>query len=239
MSTFVLIHGAWHGAWCWDKVKPLLERAGHRVVAPDLPGHGQDKLPTAQVTLQAYADRVCEVLDAEPEPVVLVGHSMGGAVITQTAEQRPGKIRRLVYVAGMLLQDGQAVMDQRAPESLVAQNVQVSEDRVFTWVRPEALKPTFYADCPDADVERARALLVHQALAPIATPVHTTPGRFGRVPRVYIECLQDKAIPNFVQKRMFAALPCERVFSLDTSHSPFFSAPDALVAQLLSAEALA
>ena len=93
MATYVLVHGAWHGAWCWFKVIPLLEKRGHKVVALDLPSHGRDKTPTSSVTLQSYADRVCQTLDECSEPVVLVGHSMGGVVITQAAEQRPKKSR--------------------------------------------------------------------------------------------------------------------------------------------------
>ena len=65
MSTYVLIHGAWQGSWCWDKVVPLLKQAGHSVEAPDLPRHGQDKTPLPEVILQAYTTRVCETLDAQ------------------------------------------------------------------------------------------------------------------------------------------------------------------------------
>ncbi len=92
MSTYVLVHGAWHGSWCWEKVVPLLEQAGHQVEALDLPGHGQDKTPIREITLAAYTNRVCETLDAQAEPVILVGHSLGGMVITQAAEERPAKI---------------------------------------------------------------------------------------------------------------------------------------------------
>ena len=106
MSTYVLVHGSWHGGWCWDKVIPLLKARGHRVVAPDLPGHGRDKTPASDITLRAYADRVCDVLDAEAEPAILVGHSFGGLVITQAAEYRPEKIRTLVYLCAYLLRSG-------------------------------------------------------------------------------------------------------------------------------------
>jgi len=67
MSTYILIHGAWHGAWCWNKVVSLLEKEGHAVVAPDLPGHGDDKTPIAKVTLRAYADCVCEVINIQSD----------------------------------------------------------------------------------------------------------------------------------------------------------------------------
>ncbi len=105
MSTFVLVHGGWSGGWTWEKVVPLLEEAGHQVEAPDLPGHGDDRTPIPQVSLQGYADRICRVLDAQPEPVVLVGHSSGGLVISQAAEQRPDKVKMLVYLAAFLLRD--------------------------------------------------------------------------------------------------------------------------------------
>ena len=89
MSTFVFVHGGWSGGWTWDKVVPLLEEAGHKVETPDLPGSGDDPTPIPEVSLQSYADRLSEVLDAQPEPVVLVGHSSGGQAISQAAEQRP------------------------------------------------------------------------------------------------------------------------------------------------------
>ena len=87
MSTYVLVHGAWHGAWCWYKLTPLLQKLGHTVLTPDLPSHGIDKTPTAAITLKDYSLRVCEVLDSCPEPVILVGHSMGGVVITEAAQK--------------------------------------------------------------------------------------------------------------------------------------------------------
>ena len=86
MATYVLVHGAWHGAWCWNKVAPLLEAKGHTVVAPDLPGHGDDDTPRAGVTLESYAKKVADVVSAQDEKVILVGHSMGGIAITAGAE---------------------------------------------------------------------------------------------------------------------------------------------------------
>src|SRR5690348_7432805 len=77
MSVFVLIHGSWHGGWCWERVTPLLRAAGHRVIAPDLPGHGHDA-PPVERAYERYVPFVCGLLDAQPEPVVLVGHSSGG-----------------------------------------------------------------------------------------------------------------------------------------------------------------
>ena len=236
MSTFVLIHGGWHGGWCWYKVVSCLERQGHAVVAPDLPSHGRDKTPTASVSFQTYVDSVCGVLDAQTEPVILAGHSMGGAIITQVAEHRPNKIRLLVYVSAFLLPDGKSLLSVAEEDAtgLVLPNLVFNENRSIATMREESLKEVFYADCPDEDVALAKTLLVPQAIAPLPTPVHTTPQRFGSIPRAYVECLQDKALSPAAQKRMYSALPCRKVASMDTSHSPFFSAPGELAAHLAS-----
>jgi pimeloyl-ACP methyl ester carboxylesterase len=193
MSTYVLIHGAWHGGWCWNKVVPLLEQAGQKVVAPDLPSHGNDKTPLKEVTLQSYADRVCETVRAQVEPVILVGHSMGGLVITQAAEQCPDKIKTLVYLCAFLLGNGESLLHwaQQDTEALVLPNLVMAEDQSYATVKDEAIKDAFYGDCSAEDVARAKSLLVPQAAAPFGTPVNTTAENFGRVPRVYIECLQD------------------------------------------------
>lgn len=236
MSTYVLIHGAWHGGWCWKKLIPLLEKEGHTIVVPDLPGHGEDKTPIAEITLQAYADLVCQILDEQAEPVILVGHSMGGAVITQTAEYRPEKIKKLVYLTGFLLQNGEFPLKLAEPdtEALVLPNLIMSEDESYATLKEEALKEVFYADCSDEDVAFAKSQLVPQATAPLGTPVNTTEENFGRVSRVYIACSRDKAISPSIQEQMYTALPCENVITLDTSHSPFFSAPEELANHLLS-----
>lgn len=236
VSTYVLVHGAWHGSWCWDKVVPLLEKEGHTVVAPDLPGHGGDATPIGRVTLQAYADCVCSVLDAQSEPVILVGHSMGGVVITQAAEYRPEKIDTLVYLTAFLLRNGESLLQvaEADAEALVLRNLIMAEDQSYATVRTEAAKDMFYGDCSDEDVARALSLMCPQAAAPLATPVNTSEGNFGGVRRLYISTLQDRAITPTCQEQMYTALPCERVIAMDTSHSPFLSAPEELARHLLA-----
>lgn len=236
MSTYVLVHGAWHGSWCWDKVVPLLEREGHNAITPDLPGHGGDRTPIGEVTLQAYADRVCGVLDAQSEPVILVGHSMGGVVITQAAEYRPEKIDTLVYLTAFLPRDGEALLQiaEQDTEALVLRNLIMSEDQTYATVRTEAARDMFYGDCSDEDVAGAISHLCPQAAAPLATPVSTSAERFGGVRRLYISCLQDHAITPACQRQMYTASPCERVITMDTSHSAFLSAPAELSRHLLA-----
>lgn len=87
--TYLPIHGAWHGAWCWYKLMSRLERLGHTVIAPDLPSLGRDRTPVDRVSLPLWREFVCNILDTQTEPVILVGHSRGGIVISEAAEQRP------------------------------------------------------------------------------------------------------------------------------------------------------
>ena len=234
MSTYILVHGGLSGSWYWNKIIPLLEDKGHKVIAPDLPGHGEDKTPISDITLQAYVDRICDVIDAQSEPVILVGHSMGGFVITQTAEFRPDKIKLLIYLAAYLLQNGEAPGFIDDPESLVVPNVIMSEDGSYITFKKEAFKEVFADDCSDEDIRLAQSHLCPQGTLVNITPVSTTEENFGRVPRVYIECLRDRALSPSIQKRMYTALPCKKVITMDTSHSPFLSKPEELVSHLLS-----
>jgi pimeloyl-ACP methyl ester carboxylesterase len=234
MSTYVLIHGAWHGGWCWDKVVPRLEKLGHKVIAPDLPGLGRDKTPVNRVSLELWRDYVCGIAAAQSQPVILVGHSRGGIVISEVAEHRPKSVRTLVYLSAFLLRRGECLFDlaQQDHPSLVPPNMVMSEDKSYSTMRDSAVRDAFYGECSDDDVALARSLLQPEPTVPLATPVNVTEGNFGGVPRVYIECLRDKAIAPSLQKQMYRALPCRKVLSIDTDHSPFFSRPDELTAHL-------
>lgn len=230
MATFILVHGAWHGAWCWFKVIPQLERLGHTVVAPDLPSHGTDRTPAKDVSLESYAECVCRVLDACREPVILVGHSMGGLVISRAAELRPDKVSMLVYLAAFLLPAGRTIFQATAAggNSHAITDLILSEDGSTAALKLTTVQQLFYADCEPSDVALARMLLVPQAIAVSATPLSTSNEKWGRVPRIYIECTRDNAIPIEAQRAMTTELPCRRVITLQTSHSPFFSLADEL-----------
>lgn len=236
MATFVLVHGSFHGAWCWSKLVPELEALGHRAVTLDLPALGEDETPIADVTFEMNVDRVAEVIGRQAGPVVLMGHSLGGATITGTAERVPDRIRLLVYLTAFIPLDGESInaitsLPAWPPETGVRAFAR-SADGLSVSVAPDGVRDRFYHDCSDEDVAYCMARLRPQPFAIRDTPIHTTPERFGRVPRAYIHCTEDKSLVPSVQRLMVERTPCQQVASLATSHSPFLSAPEELAKTL-------
>jgi pimeloyl-ACP methyl ester carboxylesterase len=231
----ILIHGAWHGAWCWHKLVPLLEARGARVIAPDLPAMGADRTPPETVTLDVWARFVADVASREPGGL-LVGHSRGGAVVSRAAELAPDAIRGLVYLSAYLLPPGDSVAAQarRDSGSLIAPNMIPAASGITCRLRESVLRDAFYGECGDEDFEFARARLCPEPLKPLATALRISDHNFARVPRAYIETARDRALTLGAQRRMQGALPCEPVYTLDTDHSPFLSQPEALARILIS-----
>jgi pimeloyl-ACP methyl ester carboxylesterase len=236
MTTYVLVHGSWHGGWCWHRVVAGLQRAGHRVLAPDLLSLGRDFTPYASVTLESWTNQVATLVQTAEEPVVLVGHSRAGIVISQVAERVPDRIAVLVYVTAFLLESGQTLLEiaNQDSQSLVLPSLVVADDQLSARFMEEAAREAFYGQCSDEDVVLALSLLRPEALAPIATPVRTTAARFGRVPRVFVECTLDRAITLPIQRQMQAALPCRNRITMQSDHSPFLSHAAELTDALLA-----
>lgn len=229
-TTFVLVHGAWHGAWCWDKLVPILRAGGAKVVTIDYPGHGEDHSTLAYQNTDTYVAKVIETIDREPGNVVLVGHSLGGSIISNVAENRPQKIQSLVYLAAALLQDGQNYNDINVSKVnwYSSEGFTIpQEDKKSVIVKPNAAA-TFYNGCSKNDMEFAVAHLGGEAIAALEGRVHITQKNYGSVPRFYIKTLQDLAVSPALQEKMIAAMPVQKVYSLDTGHSPFLSDPQGL-----------
>jgi pimeloyl-ACP methyl ester carboxylesterase len=235
VSTYVLIPGAWHGAWCWERVMTQLVARGHAVRTPELPATGADTSDPRQVTLAGWASFVADIVEREREPVVLVGHSRGGIVISQAAELVPECVRRLVYVAAYLLPDGATLAAQARADagSLIAPNMVPAAAGVTCTLRADIVRDALYGRCSLADADWATARLSPEPLKPLVTPLRLSDGRFGRLPRHYIECSADRAVTPAAQRAMQAVLPCESVGTLEADHSPFLSRP-AELADLLA-----
>jgi len=233
---FVLVHGAWQGAWCWEKVVPLLTAAGHTVHTLDLPGLGKDQTAVENVSMEGYVSAVTALINSVEGPVVLVGHSMGGAVISQVAEAIPDKIKTLIFLAAFLLKDGETLLQYASAdkESYAAQNIQINEDEGIVTVAEDTLRDCFYGLCPDDDAEKAVARLRPQAMAPFTTAVKLSKEKFGSVPICYIECSDDRAISPGMQRRLRENSPVARTDVLKSDHAPYYSCPEELAKTLIS-----
>ncbi len=233
-ATFVLVHGSWQGAYTWDAVKAKLEQQGHPVVTVELPAHGNDPTPVAGLTLASYSAKVLAVLDAQSGSVILVGHSMAGMVISDVAEQRPGKVAKLVYVAAYLPQNQQSIQDlsQQDTQSQIGPALVVSPDNATAAVQPNMLFSVFCQDgTPQIQqllLDKARA----EPLAPFGSRVTLTAGNFGRVPKFYLHSLQDRVIGPALQDKMLQATPMQKVYNVNSSHCPQLSQPDNVAAIL-------
>jgi pimeloyl-ACP methyl ester carboxylesterase len=242
MARFVLVHGAFSGAWCWNRVSPGLRAAGHDVDVLDLPGSGADTTPVGEVTLARYGERVCDALDRTPPapPALLVGHSLGGMAVTQAAARRPDLIAGLVYAAAFLPVDGESLISlterPEAGEDQVQANLTVSGDPPVATLSPEGARQ---ATCQLATDDQAAWADEHrgpQPVLPFTQPLTVDAGvadAFAALPRAYVMCLQDRAIWPDLQRFMAARAGCDPVREIDTDHSVWLTAPDELVAALL------
>ncbi|MFT5286682.1 MAG: pimeloyl-ACP methyl ester carboxylesterase [Planctomycetota bacterium] len=233
MSHLLLIHGAWGGAWEFEETLEGLRNKGHRATAIDLPGHGQFTVPIAEVTMEAYVQTVIDAAEAIEGPIVLVGHSLGGAIISQVAEKVPHKIERLVYVAAILPSNGQTplgLMQSDEAGELLTQ-LEFSEDGSFVAVGPEVVKSALLNDV--LEPERLAAFVPHfamkQATEPFMFEAKLTTEAFGSIPKTYVRASIDKVLSPALQDEMMKSWKVDRVFTLKSGHFPLMSMPQELI----------
>jgi pimeloyl-ACP methyl ester carboxylesterase len=231
MTTILLVHGSCHGAWCWEKIIPRLAAEGHKAIAIDLPSHGADDTPWWRVTLGAYARAVCDAA-RENGPVVAVGHSMGGGIITQAANEEPDLFAGLIYLSGFIPKAGETILGLARRDALW-RGFSVPRYHVGTiTVWPERMVDTFYNTSDPRDAERAVARLTPQPMFPLVQPI--AKARDPLPPKAFIECAQDQTISLELQRFMHARFPTTGVATLDTDHSPFYSAPSDLTKEIVA-----
>lgn len=233
MARFVLVAGAWHGAWSWEFVVPLLEAMGHRVEPAELPGMGSDHTPLSGLSLAAWARAVADVIEADPEPAILVGHSRGGVVISQTAELVPDRIRLSVYLTAILMKNGESALDSAGlvpSDTLRPRDYEATDDGLAFKVMPDLALS--YDRSPPELVSRALARMTPEPHFALFTPLVLSAQRYGRVPRAYVECLADETVTLPLQRAMQTREPCGIVHAIDTDHCPTYSAPAQVAAVL-------
>jgi pimeloyl-ACP methyl ester carboxylesterase len=238
MSHYILVHGAWEESGMWDHVSPILEQSGHTVTAVDLPGHGANRQADSLVTTQSYAQALIDVIGKLDHLVILVGHSMNGALISQVAEAIPEKIERLVYVAAFLLKNGgtvYAAMEGDADKGAFPE-ILYSDDQALATLPVPALRRIGLHDVNDEEIERILPLMAEwQGTEPFLAPLNRSEERFGSVPKTYIRTRIDRMVSPELQGAMIANWEVDSVFELESGHFPTSSVPGELAAALLSA----
>lgn len=236
-KSFVLVHGAFMGAWGWDSVEEGLSASGADVTVVELPAHGQDETPVQDATLDAYVGAVGDAVDAAATSgkVVLVGHSMAGMVISAVAEKKAEKIDKLVYLAAYLPKDGQSLQALAAQDkdSHLGPALTIDAAAGVGKLPADKLQDIFCADCTAEVAASIQSHYRDEPLAPLATPVQLSDAIFGEVPKFYIYAKQDNAIGYALQQSMTGGVTLAGTATLDASHSPFLSDPDVVVSTLL------
>ena len=239
-NPVVLIHGAWAGAWVWDRLLPYLKTAGVDCVALDLPGNGCDALDPASIDLETCLTHVHSEVLKLAAPVSLIAHSGGGNIASAFSERWPDLAARIVYVAGIMLANRMSFVDvvtqaiAEHPDAVGVNNsVVYSSDRRISWVPPAAAAAHFFNDCSAQDAQAAASRLTPQGEGGRAIVMRTTPERFGRVPRLYVEALNDRSVILPVQRLMQRLAPGAKVVSLASGHVPQYSAPGRLAGAII------
>jgi pimeloyl-ACP methyl ester carboxylesterase len=232
-STYVLVHGAWHGGWCWKRVTPLLRATGADVYAPTLAGLG-DRAHRADpdIDLDTHVQDVVNVLEYEDlQDVVLVGHSYGGMVIRGVADRAPQRLARLIYLDAFVPDDGQALLDFVPAEGRAAM-IQIAQTRGDGW-RVPTRTPQQFGIADEADVRWVGQRLVDQPLKTFTQPVRVT-GTGPALPRTYIRCAAgDEGSPYAPFGERLRRDPSWRYRELATGHAAMITAPEALARLLL------
>ena len=229
---FVLVHGASHGAWCWDDVATVLRRGGHRVVTLDLPGHGRRAAESGRASMEAYGRAVADVMAREGvSRGILVGHSMGGPVIQKAAELARERIAHLVFLAAVVLPSGgslERVHLTPAGRTLMRGLAAARGDGTFAYPA-ETAWARWMNDRPRSHPTEARALasLTPQPLRPFVERVDYSVFERLATPRSYLRCLDDLAVVP-ARAAGYATRLGVRPVDMPTAHDPMLSTPEAL-----------
>lgn len=235
MATYVLLHGAWHGGWCWNDTAERLRARGHRVTTPTQTGLGERRhLMSREITLETFGNDLIEhMFFEEIENAILVGHSFGGNALSIAAERVPGRIRRLVYLDSMLLLGGESAFGQVPPATAEARRKAAQDHDGGVSIPPPSPESFGITDPEQAEWLAARLtphpLSVYEAPLPIS-------GRPGHgLPCLYAECTEP-TYPPLAASRERARDWGWRIDELAACHDAMVSEPTA-VAALLEAEA--
>ena len=221
--TLVLVHGAWHGGWCWKKLTPLLEKAGHEVFAPTLTGLGErSHLLSPTVELTTHINDILAVLQYEDlHDVVLVGHSYGGMVIAGVAEKARARLAQLVFLDAFLPEDGKAVKDY-AP---------LSPTRDDGWRVPVPGTPPRFGVTNERDIAWMEPRLGDHPNRTFTEPVRLSDGKNGSLPQSFIQCTKAPFFSEAAERAKRQGFRWRELFA--AGHDAMIAQPEALAKVLL------
>jgi pimeloyl-ACP methyl ester carboxylesterase len=233
MTTYVLVHGAWHGGWCWRKLRGLLATSGAEVHTPTLTGLGERAhLASRDIDLDTHIADVLGEIEAEDlSEVVLVGHSYGGIVVTAVADRAPDRIARLVYLDAVVPRDGQCLYD-RLSTQVKAHFEEQARIAGEGWRVPVSVATSqFLGLKADEDVRWVMPKLTPHPIRTFRQALQLS-ARFPQMSRTYINCIGDKP---FGQPRTIQADGIEDYHEVRTGHDAMVTAPEDIAALLRKA----
>jgi pimeloyl-ACP methyl ester carboxylesterase len=226
--TLILVHGALFTSSSWIAVQSYLQENGYNVVTMDVPGRADDGEISYFVTLSKAVDKLCKVVSAQSEPVVLVGHSQGGAIITQALDRCADKIKALVYVAAVAPLNGEAVFDALSQEDNDNFGQCATLDKmndVYNINYNGPIREMFMADASPEQVKWSINNMVPEPSRIGDATLYYPEKIFRAMPKYYIETTNDKIISLATQKKIEANIKPDKVYSIISSHSPFLTHP--------------
>lgn len=234
MAHYILIHGSWHGAWCWYKIAARLVSEGHEVKVPELPGRISNPARPIFVGLGHMVKSVAQYLPTDRKTTIVV-HSRYGIIASQLAEAYPERIKRIIYVASFMIPSGKCVAEyfKHDKDAMIGPYIEVSKTGMWDRLNPKIFRECLYHDCSDEDNMLGKLLLGKEPLRPAITKLKLTSDKYGQIPRAYIRLTQDRAVSLSLQDRLINETQVSRVESVEASHSAYFSKPDELTQTIL------
>ncbi len=212
-----------------------LEGIGHTAIAVDLPGRDAQGDAAKAITLEAYIDTVAQVIEASNEPVTLVGHSFGGMTISGVAERMPNEFDKLIYVAAYVPLSGESMETLALSDADNRFNVEtfvISKDYAHAEILESDQIRVFAQDAEGEEIERLKASIVREPLAPIGTPLSLIKERFGGVAKAYVRTTDDGTVSASLQTMMLERAGITQIVDIDSGHAVYLTEPDALAAAL-------
>ncbi len=233
--TYVLVHGAWHGGWCWRKVADRLRDQGHRVFTPTFTGLGERRhlIGHPDISLDLFIRDVINVIEAEElKDVCLVGHSFAGPIVSGVADRIPKRLKRIVFLDAVILQNGNTFLDTVAPELREAALRRIQEIDGVRTLPPPPNAAAFGVTDPEA------AAWVERKLTPQPADAYTTPLQLAHplgngLPVTYVRCIEPIYHGMDASGAYAKAQGSWQYVELETGHDAMVTAPDRLSGMLV------